>query len=107
MGLPEHFPLEMEGAPPNGLSRRKGWQYGQRLLVDKVGRKAVQAIFNLGSELPPHLSSPQAAADLKRQRLTPHLWSLRRPQPLSRRISLLVPMPSCCPALDLGACVAF
>ncbi|XP_057580082.1 endonuclease 8-like 1 isoform X4 [Hippopotamus amphibius kiboko] len=40
---------------------------------------------------------PQAAADPKRSRLTPHPWSLRAPLPLSRRVSLLASTPSCCP----------
>nr|XP_030730797.1 endonuclease 8-like 1 isoform X2 [Globicephala melas] len=40
---------------------------------------------------------PQATADPKRSRLTPHPRSLRRPQPLSRRVSLLASTPSCCP----------
>ncbi|XP_019480996.1 PREDICTED: endonuclease 8-like 1 isoform X3 [Hipposideros armiger] len=39
---------------------------------------------------------PQAAADPRRSTLTSHLWSLRGPQPPSRRISQLASTPSRC-----------
>ena len=46
---------------------------------------------------------PQAATEPERPRLTPHPWSLRGPQPPSKRLFLLVSTPP--PGtLDLGLC---
>ncbi|XP_058283727.1 endonuclease 8-like 1 isoform X7 [Hylobates moloch] len=45
---------------------------------------------------------PLAIADPGRSRLTPHPWNRRRPQPLSRRVSLPALTLSYCLALNLG-----
>ena len=105
VGLPQRPPLGMEGAPPKGAFQERA-TVRVELQVDRGGRKAVGAVVSLGSELPPHLSSLQAAVDPKRSSLTPHLRTLRELQPLSCTYTFLPPCPGSgglCGFLEAGS----